>query len=379
MVGHMIEEPLPPLDVIPPDLQSLADYERRAPQHMPAASWAHIESGAGAEHSLRQNREQFERYHLLPRALVDMKSASTAIDLFGQQHAAPIFLAPIAYQRLAHPAGEIATVRAATALGTTMIVSTLSSFTLEEIANAAQETAAALNISQSAPLWFQLYFQADREHSLLLVQRAEAAGYQALVVTVDASVKRSSFDLPIGVEAANLRNIPRLHQNAAPSAGHILFGSDLLNASPTWEDIAWLRSTTTLPIIIKGLLHADDVSQAQKIGANAVILSNHGGRVIDGLISPMDALEHCKAKLDDNFPLLIDSGFRSGTDIAKAIALGASAVLIGRPQIHALAVAGMAGVAHLLHILRAELELTMAHLGCPTISALTAAHLYRSR
>lgn len=356
--------PLPPLTAIPPELRSLPDYERRAQAHLPPETWRHIQSGSGAETSLATNRAQFDRYRLIPHMLADMRRATTEVELFGLRHAAPILLAPVAYHRLALPQGELATISAATALDTTMVVSTLSSIPLEDIANAARAAATELGRTAPPPLWFQLYFQRDRAYTAELVRRAEAAGYQILMLTVDASVKRSDFALPSDVDAANLRGMPRLSQNASAAGGNILFGTPLLDAAPTWESLAWLRTITKLPIVVKGLLSPHDARLALGHGADGIIVSNHGGRVLDGLVSPLDALPAMVEAVEDRIPLLLDSGVRYGTDILKALALGARAVLVGRPQLHALAVAGMQGVAHMLHILRAEFELAMAQTGC---------------
>jgi len=370
MTGDAGEEaglPQSPLTTIPADLRSLADYERRARGHMRPDIWAHIQSGADLGKSLAANRAQFDRHRFLPTMLRDLRGGSTALDLFGQHHAAPILLAPVAYHRLAHEAGEIATIGAATALDTTMVVSTLASLPLEDIADAAREAAASLGREGPPPLWFQLYFQPDRDFTLHLVRRAETAGYGLLVVTVDAAIKRSDFALPPGIEAANLRAAPRVTQQASAASGAILFGTALAESAPTWNDIDWLRSQTRLPIVLKGLLSPGDARIARDHGVDGIIVSNHGGRVLDNLLPPLEALPRMIDAVEGDLPFLIDSGFRNGTDIVQALALGARAVLIGRPQLHALAVAGMPGVAHMLHILRAELELAMAQLGCASL------------
>lgn len=356
----------PPLAAISPDLVSLADYERRASAHIPAASWRHIQSGAGAERSLADNRSQFDAYRLVPRRLVPMQGATTEIELFGLRHAAPLLLAPVAYHRLAHPQGEMAAMGAATALDTTMVVSTLSSQPLEQIADSARQAARDLGRALP-PLWFQLYLQPDPAHNEQLVRRAEAAGYQLIVLTVDAAVKLTTFPLPPGVEAANLRDMPSPVQRAEAQAGRILFGTPFADAVPDWESLAWLRRTTRLPIVVKGLLSPDDCRKAVELGADGIIVSNHGGRVLDGLATPMDMLPSIVEAVGGRVPLLLDGGVRTGTDALKALALGASAVLVGRPQLHALAVAGVAGVAHMLHMLRAELELAMLQTGCRTV------------
>ncbi len=358
--------PKAPLSAIPADIRSLADYERYAAQHFPAASWTHLQEGSGDHLTLIENRDAFDRIGLVPRVLTDLRQATTQSDLFGRSHASPILLAPIAYQRIAHPEGELAMVRAATAMDVGMILSTLSSVTLEDVAAARQSAVQELGASPS-PLWFQLYWQEDRAHVLQLVQRAEAAGYEAIMLTVDASIKRSSFPLPEGVDAANLRGMPRLQQTAQPR-GRILFGTPLLDAAPRWDDLAWLRAQTKLPLIIKGVMSPADACLAIDHGADGIVISNHGGRVLDTMPSALDMLPGIAQVVDGKVPLLIDGGIRRGTDVLKALALGASAVLVGRPQMHALAVAGMAGVAHALLMLRTELELAMAQTGCASLA-----------
>lgn len=355
----------PPLTQISAQIGSLADYARLAREHMEAQAWAHLESGADQGLTLAHNRQAFDRIRLCPEPLADLSAAHTRQSLLGQSLDWPLLLAPVAYQQLAHPEGELATVRAAMAMRTGMVVSTLSSCTLEEIAQAAQ--AAAQELGRSGPLWFQLYQQPTREHTLQLIRRAEDAGYQALVWTVDAHIKRSSYPLPPGVEAVNLRGMPQQRQTGDLMSEHILFGSELARGAPTWDDLVWLRQQTRLPLIIKGLLSARAAAQAVELGADAIVVSNHGGRVLDTAVSPLEVLPAIRAATPAHIPLLMDGGVRQGTDVLKAIALGASAVLLGRPQMHALAVAGMLGVAHMLYLLRAELELAMAQTGCASL------------
>ncbi|WP_205245380.1 alpha-hydroxy acid oxidase [Comamonas kerstersii] len=361
---------------IPADIRCAADYERHAIHHIEAQAWQHIQSGADQNLTLSQNRAALDALRLVPQPVADLRHAHTRIELLGQTLASPLLLAPVAYQRLVHPEGELATVRAAMALQTGMVVSTLSSFTLEEIAQAGQ--AAATEMGHSTPRWFQLYMQPAREHSLQLIRRAEAAGYTAIVWTVDASIKRSGFALPHGVEAANLRGMPST-QHTPPLLGPILFGTPLIQQIPTWVDLRWLRAQTQLPIIVKGILSPAQAQQAVDLGADALIVSNHGGRVLDGVVSPIEVLPAIAQAVQGQVPLLLDSGVRHGTDVVKALALGASAALIGRPQLYALATAGLVGVAHLLHLLRAELELTMAQLGCATVADITPAVLWQQR
>jgi 4-hydroxymandelate oxidase len=365
MVDHLT--PLPPLSAIPPDLRTLADYAARTPRHLPAESWAHIEEVAGAGVPVRETRAAFDRLRLLPRALADLAGGTTQVTLPDGAHAVPILCAPLAYQRIAHPEGERAAVRAAAAIGTGFVLSTLSSVTLEDVAIAAREAAAQLG--SAAPLWFQLYLQPRREDSLALVRRAEAAGYRAIVLTIDAGVKPSGFVLPPGVEAANLAGMPRPRHVAAPG-GRIVFGTPLADAVPTWADLEWLRAATDLPLLVKGMMSPQDARRMIDAGADGLILSSHGGRVVDGLPAPITMLPQV-AEAAGDAPVLLDSGIRSGTDVVKALCLGARAVLIGRPLLHGLAVAGLPGAAHVLHILRTELELAMAQLGCPTVAELT--------
>lgn len=356
----------PPLAQVPAHIRSLTDYAHLAREHMEVHAWAHIENGADQNLTLAHNREAFDRLRLCPEPLADLSQASTRQTLLNQELQWPMLLAPVAYQRLAHPEGELASVRAAMAMRSGMVVSTLASHALEEIAQAA--LAATQELGRSGPLWFQLYQQATREHTLTLVRRAEAAGYQALVWTVDAHIKRSSYPLPAGVEAVNLRGMPAQRQTGDLMSEQVLFGTDLAIHAPTWADLVWLRAQTQLPLIVKGVLSARAAVKAVELGADALVISNHGGRVLDTAVSPMEVLPAIRAAVPAHIPLLLDSGVRHGTDMLKAMALGASAVMVGRPQMHALAVAGMPGVAHMLYLLRAEFELAMAQTGCTCLA-----------
>lgn len=361
---------------IPADIESAFDYERHAVHHFEAMAWRHIQGGSDRNLTLAHNRAAFDGLHLLPRPLADLRGGHTRLQLLGQALAHPLLLAPVAYQCLAHPEGELASVRAAMALQAGYMASTLSSHTLEEIAAAAR--AAMQELGHGAPLWFQLYSQPAREHTLALLRRAEAAGYQAIVWTIDASIKRSGFALPPGVEAANLRGFPSVRQTSQAGQGVILLGTPLADAAPSLADLEWLRAQTRLPLVVKGVLSPAVAAEAVARGADALVVSNHGGRVMDGVPAPIEVLPAVHAAVPGT-PLLLDSGVRCGTDAAKALALGASAVLIGRPQLHALAVGGMLGVAHLVHLLRTELELAMAQLGCARLEQIGAEAVWRGR
>ncbi len=355
----------PPLQSIPGSITNLADYAHLARGHMEAHAWGHIESGADQKLTLAHNRAAFDQLRLQPEPLADLSEAHTRLQLLGQMLQWPVLLAPVAYHRLAHAEGELACARAAMAMQTGMVVSTLSSYPLEEIAQAA--TTASQELGRSAPLWFQLYSQPDRSNTLSLVRRAEAAGYQAIMWTVDASIKRSGYPLPEGVEAANLRGMEQLRHSGDLMDERILFGTPLTQRAPSWDELRWLREQTTLLLIVKGILSVKAARKAVELGADALVISNHGGRVLDGAVSPMEVIAEIRAALPHT-PLLLDSGVRQGTDILKALALGANAVMLGRPQLHALAVAGMLGVAHMLYSLRAELELAMAQTGCSRLA-----------
>jgi len=355
---------LPPLQQIPADVVALDDYAELSRQHLGAAAWSWLNGGAADETTLRDNRAAYARIRLGNRILRDMRGGSTALSLFGQHFAYPIMLAPVAHQRLVHADGELATLLGASAMGAGMLVSTQASVALEDIARAAH-----------APLWFQLYIQPDREFTAALVRRAEAAGYQALVLTVDAPVsgvrnreQRSGFALPAHIETVNLAGMAGLPPHTAQAGTSPLFGSSLLAAAPTWQDLDWLRGLTRLPILLKGVLNPDDARQALAHGADGIIVSNHGGRVLDGVPASIDALPAVVRAVDGAVPVLVDGGIRRGTDILKALALGAQAVLVGRPYMQALAVGGPSGVAHVLHILRTELEMAMVLTGCRTLA-----------
>lgn len=351
-----LSPPLSPHAGVPPGVASLADYARLAPRHLSPDVWAHIDGPAGAG---ARDRAVLDRLCLLPRVLRDLRGGDTAIDLLGQRHAAPVLLAPIAYQRLAHPEGELAVARAAGALGFGFAVSTLASETIEDVAAAWR----AVHAEAAPAPWFQLYLQPERARSEALVRRAEAAGCAAIMVTVDAAVKRADFALPPGIDAANLRGAPARVQSAGPG-DRILFGTPLADAAPRWDDLAWLRAATRLPLIVKGVLAPDDALRAIDQGADALVVSNHGGRVVEAAPAALTMVPAVAAAVAGRVPILVDGAMRSGADVARAMALGAAAVLVGRPQMHGLAVAGAAGVAHVLHMLRGDFELTLAQLGC---------------
>lgn len=356
---------------IPPDIVSLADYEPHARRRMGENAWSYIAGGAADERTLAENQAAFARLRLNGRVLADLAGAHTRLELFGQRLDHPILVAPTAFHRLLHPDGEVATVVGAGALRAAMVVSAQASLPLEAIAARA-----------AAPLWFQLYVQPDRNFTHALVRRAEAAGYAALVVTVDAPVslrnreQRSGFRLPPGVEAVNLRGAPQpAAQPVAPHESEVFAG--LLRAAATWADIDALRRLTPLPLLLKGIMTPADALRGIEAGADGLIVSNHGGRVLDGQPATIEALPAIARAVGGRVPLLLDGGIRRGTDVLKALALGARAVLAGRPVLHGLAVGGATGVAHVLKLLRTELEIAMAQTGCATLGAISPGVLWR--
>lgn len=367
--------PLPARHTIPPGLVTLADHEQHARTQLDDNAWAYFSGGAADEISLRANRSAWDALPLWPRMLRPLAGGHTRVPLLGRTLAHPILLAPVAFQRLAHPDGELAMAYAAAALGAGVVLSTQASVSLESVAQA------VLPDPGRGPLWFQLYLQPDRGFTQALVQRAEAAGYEALVLTVDAPTsgvrdreRRAGFRLPPGVGPVNLTGL----QVPAPSAlspGQSALFDGLLHHAPTWDDIAWLQSITRLSVLLKGVLHPADARQAVSVGAAGLIVSNHGGRTLDTAPATVTALPRVVQAAGGAVPVLVDGGIRRGTDVLKAMALGASAVLVGRPAVWGLANAGAAGVAHVLRLLRDELEVAMALTGCATLAEATPALL----
>ena len=343
---------------------NLFEYETCAKEHLSQMALDYYASGAWDEITLRDNRAAFERYKLRPRMLVDVSQRDLSTKILGQTLPLPILIAPMAFQCLAHPEGEIATAKAAAKLGSTMVLSTLATKSIEEVASVSQ--------NPNYRLWFQLYVHRDRGLTKSLVERAYKAGYQALCLTVDAPVlgkrerdMRNQFVLPQGMELANLTPLSDLEIGYKPGeSGLFAYFLEQLNPALTWKDLEWLQSLSPLPLVVKGILRGDDAVRAVECGAKAIIVSNHGGRQLDSAIASIDALSQIVAAVGDKADILVDGGIRRGTDILKALALGAKAVLLGRPILWGLAVGGEAGVQHVLELLRDELDLAMALSGC---------------
>jgi isopentenyl diphosphate isomerase/L-lactate dehydrogenase-like FMN-dependent dehydrogenase len=365
--------PQPPLATIPPAIRCAQDYEDLALRFMAAPTYEYVAGGSGRDQTVAANLTAFAQWSVCPRLLRDVTAGHTRVTLGADSFAHPILLAPVAFHKLAHPAGELDTARAAQAMDACMVSSTLSSCTLEDIARFAGPSR-----------WFQLYFQPGREATRELVERARAAGYTAIVVTLDASIQvaslralRAGFQMPADCIAANLRPEPPVHAaEHAPEDSRIFQG--LMRAAPTWDDLAWLMAQTSLPVWVKGVLHPDDALALRAAGAAGIVVSNHGGRSLDGAPASLAMLPAIRAAVGDEYPLLLDGGIRSGTDVFKALALGADAVLVGRLQLYALSVAGALGVAHMLKLLREELEVCMALAGCATLDDIDSGALVRA-
>lgn len=354
----------PALESVPEGVVTLADHARHAQTRLDANALAYFDGGAGDEISVRNNRACWDSIPLLPRVLRDLRGGHTRQQLLGRTLSHPVLLAPVAYQRMAHPDGELASAHAAAALGAGMVLSMQASVAMDAVAHA------MLSAPGRGPLWFQLVMQHDRGFVRELIARVEHAGFEALVLSVDAPVhgardreRRAGFQLPSGISAVNLSSIRRTPAPTQPPGQRGLCDG-LIDIAPSWSDLDWLQQQTRLPVLLKGVLHPDDARQARNAGIAGLIVSNHGGRTLDTVVPTAWALPRIVQATDGALPVLVDGGIRRGTDIVKAIALGARAVLIGRPYIHGLANAGAVGVAHVLRLLRDELEIAMALSGC---------------
>ncbi len=347
------------------------DLEALARERLSREAYDYYLGGAHDEVTLRENRAAYDRIPLFYRVLVDVSHRDPATSVLGRPVSMPILVAPTAFHRLATAEGELATARAAGAAGTVMVLSTLSTTRVEEVVAAS-----------SGPVWFQLYVYRDRRATEALVRRAEAAGCQALVLTADAPLigrrerdVRNRFRLPPGLAVANMLSEGYGEMPAAAGdSGLAAYVSQLLDPSLSWRDVAWLRSITELPVVVKGIVRPDDAVRAAEAGAAGVVVSNHGGRQLDTAPATIDALPEIVDTLaarGHRIEVLLDGGVRRGTDVLKALALGARAVLVGRPILWGLAVDGEAGAAWVLRHLHDELDLAMALAGAPTVADIT--------
>ena len=339
------------------DMINLFDFEKRAAREMTEMAFEYVASGAADEFTVRWNRESLDNLKLNPSVLKDVGKLDTRVSLFGDELPYPMLIAPTAFHKLMHPEGELATARGAGAASATYVVSSFTTTPLEEIANVTTQ-----------PLWFQLYVQDDRSLVKDLVQKAESVGCRALCVTVDTPVPgirnrqdRVNFHLPDGV------NAPYMH------------GLGDQKKLLTWADIDWLKSFTNIPILLKGILNPADAEQAVQAGVSGIIVSNHSGRNLDTVPATIDVLPGIVDQVNNRIPILMDGGIRRGTDVLKALALGATAVLVGKPVCFGLACGGADGVAKVMTILRTEFELVMTLVGRTTIASIDRSVLWKPR
>ena len=351
----------------------LMQFEPLARKCLSQMAYDYVRSGGADEITMRENRLSFERFRLSPNIMVDVSKIDTRIKLFGMELEHPILLAPIAYHRLYHKEGELATARGANAAGAVYVVSTFTTTAIDQIARHTER-----------PIWFQLYVQRDRSFTKDMVQRAVATGCKAICVTADTPVLgcrygQLAFKLPSNVECVHLRGLtqqvppPGLNMKRAS-----IYEPAVTDPSFNWKDIDWLRSVAGVPVIVKGVLSAEDGRRAVEHGADGVIVSNHGGRNLDLVPASIDALSRVVDAVAGRIPVMLDSGIRRGTDVLMALALGAKAVFVGRPYIYGLALGGAKGVERVINILRSEFERAMALTGRRSIAEIDATVLWKS-
>jgi isopentenyl diphosphate isomerase/L-lactate dehydrogenase-like FMN-dependent dehydrogenase len=365
---HGLAGDFPALPCEPGQLEDLA-RERLEPE-----PFGYVAGSAGTESTARANRAAFDRWRIVPRFLRDVSSRDLSRPVLGTHFPAPVALAPVGVQGIVHPEAELAVARAAAAVGLPMVLSTVSTFAMEEVAAASD-----------APKWFQLYWPRDKEVAGSLLARAKAAGYRALVVTLDTFIlawrprdlARAYLPFLHRMGLANYESDPAFLAGLSkppdedPGSSVLRWMSMFGDPAKTWDDLVWLREQWDGPILLKGVLHPDDARRAADTGIEGVVVSNHGGRQIDGEIASLDALPDVVAAVGDRMTVLFDSGIRTGSDIIKALALGADAVLVGRPYVYGLGLAGEDGVRHVLRSLLAELDLSMALAGCTSLADIT--------
>jgi isopentenyl diphosphate isomerase/L-lactate dehydrogenase-like FMN-dependent dehydrogenase len=350
------------------------ELQERAREALSVEAYGYVAGGAGAELTMRANRDAFERRQIVPRMLRDVSARDLSCSLLGTAMTAPLLLAPVGVQSIVHPEAELASARAAAAVGVTFILSTASSHSIEQVAEEMGE----------ASRWYQLYWPRERELAASFVARAERAGYEAIVLTLDTwflgwrprDLTNAYLPFLQGEGVANYFSDPVFRaaleqppeEDPGPAIGHWAY--QFANPTVTWADLAWLREQTSLPIVLKGIVHAEDAVRALDAGVDALLVSNHGGRQVDGAIGALDALPAIRDAVGEQLPLLFDSGVRTGADVFKALALGAGAVCVGRPYMWGLALGGQSGVEHVLRCLLAELDLTLALSGYTELAQL---------
>ncbi|WP_445505913.1 alpha-hydroxy acid oxidase [Niallia sp. 03190] len=356
----------------------IEEWEEKAKAKLEKGPFDYIRSGSGDEETLNANRLAFQKWSILPRVLRDVSLSAATTTLFGKDLSFPLILSPVGYQGLADEEGEKAAARAAARAGIPYIASTVSTYSLEEIAEAAP----------NGNNWFQLYWSRNKEVSASMVKRAEKAGFQAIVVTVDTGLlgwrksdyKNGFVPLLESLGDANYRNDPAFQKSVPNWSNENIVETilkNILHPDLNWEDVLFLRKHTKLPIILKGILHPKDAKKAVKLGFDGIIVSNHGGRQLDGAISSLDALRLVAKAVNKQIPIMVDGGIRNGADMFKAIALGADAVAIGRPFMYGLCVSGELGVTSIIENLKKEFELALALSGEVSVRDLSKDNLYR--
>lgn len=354
-------------------IADVMQFEPLARKRLSQMAYDYIRSGGGDEVTMRENRRGFERLALSPRVLQDVSEINTRVSLFGVELESPILLAPIAYQRLFHPEGELATARGANAAGAIFVVSTFATTAIDEIAQNTRQ-----------PIWFQIYAQRDRGFTRDMVERAVAQGCKAVCLTVDTPVLgcrygQIKFAPPPGIDCPQLHGLAETLKIASRQARGSGIYDLLSNPTFTWRDVEWLRSFLKVPLLLKGVITPEDAGRAVDAGVNGIIVSNHGGRNLDMLPSAIEALPGVADAVGGRIPVLMDSGIRRGTDILMALALGAHAVLVGRPYAYGLAAGGADGVERVIRILREELERAMALTGRRSVAEIDSSVLWQRR
>ncbi|KAK4535999.1 hypothetical protein CDCA_CDCA07G2024 [Cyanidium caldarium] len=351
---------------LPSQPLNLAEYHILARAKLPAMVYGYYSSGADDEQTLRDNEEAFKRLRFRPRVLIDVSNVDMTKRIMGIDVSFPLLVAPSAMQRMAHPEGELATARAVARIGTVMGLSSWSTTSLEDVEAHVP----------GLPKFFQLYVYKDRALTERLVKRAEKAGFRAIALTVDTPQLgrreadiRNRFTLPPHLRLANFDEVnDQSTMKQDSGSGLAAYVASLIDASLSWKDVAWLKSITKMPILVKGVVTAEDARRALQAGVGGIWVSNHGARQLDGVVSTIDALEEVVHAVQGRVPVFMDSGVRRGTDVVKALALGADGVLIGRPILWGLAVNGEEGVVHMLQMLKDEFKLAMQLCGCQRVS-----------
>ncbi|KAG1366413.1 peroxisomal (S)-2-hydroxy-acid oxidase GLO4 [Cocos nucifera] len=351
------------------DPVNVSEFQELARQALPKMNYDYISGGAEDQFTLKENIEAFQRIMLRPRVLVDVSKIDMSMTLLGYNMSSPIMVAPTGGQMLAHPEGELATAKAAAACNTIMVLSFASSYTIEEVASTC-----------NAVRFFQLYVFKRRDISAKLIQKAESNGFRAIVLTVDTPrLGRREADIKnkmIAPRIKNLEGLLSLDADAKGGSNLEAFASATLDPSLSWKDIGWLKSITNLPILVKGILTAEDAMKAVEAGVSGIVVSNHGARQLDYAPATISVLEEVVQAVSGAVPVVLDGGIRRGTDVFKALALGAKAVMIGRPVVYGLVAKGEYGVRRVIEMLQNELELTMALAGSPSIKDITRNHVW---